>query len=403
MDGKTIVYDITSTYFEKTKCTLAFKGYSRDHRSDKLQIVIALAVTPQGYPFYWKVYQGNTPDVNTVEDFTETIIRLFGVTDLVFVFDRGMVSQTNIDFIEGRKYRYISAIDRNEIQTSTPVDVNQFEGVDGPGIEKLPGFIKYDDGLWYREYNDGGKRHIIGFSPQRQADDRLTRGNRIKRLENGISGLNANLSQAKRSRSKDAVSKLLAAMLNKSNIKKAVNASIEDMPVVGKVREIMSFKVTYVIDQKVLSNMKLTDGLTCFFTNTSPDDYTAAQVIQQYREKNVVEEGFHEIKGIIELRPIYLSLEDRVRAHVTVCIMAYLLYNTLEKKVSRSMGFSASDILLELGRCKINTLAVMSGKEKINVMTQITSDQKEILKHLGYAPKLVEKDFNKVVNAGGYV
>jgi hypothetical protein len=108
MSDAAIVYDITSTFFERTRCTLAFRGYSRDHRPDKLQIVIAMAVTAQGYPFYWKVYDGNTPDVSTVEDFTNQIISLFGLSDFVFVFDRGMTSQENIDYIE-KKALAISA------------------------------------------------------------------------------------------------------------------------------------------------------------------------------------------------------------------------------------------------------------------------------------------------------
>ena len=80
LDDSIIVYDITSTYFEQTRCTLAFRGYSRDHRSDKLQIVIAMAISASGYPLYWKVYEGNTPDVSTVEDFTNQIISLFGLS-----------------------------------------------------------------------------------------------------------------------------------------------------------------------------------------------------------------------------------------------------------------------------------------------------------------------------------
>ena len=143
-----IIYDITSTYFEQTKCTLAFKGYSRDHRPDKLQIVIAMAITTEGYPFYWKVYEGNKPDVATVEDFADNISKLFGVTDFVFVFDRGMVSRDNIDYIEEKGYRFISAIDRNEIRTGTPVDVEQFRGANSSTtLEDMAQFAKYDDGL----------------------------------------------------------------------------------------------------------------------------------------------------------------------------------------------------------------------------------------------------------------
>ena len=163
LSNSVVIYDITSTFFERTRCTLAFRGYSRDHRPDKLQIVIAMAVTAQGYPFYWKVYEGNTPDVSTVEDFTDQIISLLGLSDFLFVFDRGMVSQSNIDYIEEKGFRFISAIDRNEIATSTPADTEQFRGLDENTVpEELAGFYQYDEHLWYREYKSDGYRYIHG-------------------------------------------------------------------------------------------------------------------------------------------------------------------------------------------------------------------------------------------------
>jgi len=302
LDDRTIIYDITSTYFERTRCTLAFRGYSRDHRPDKLQIVIAMAINSQGYPFYWKVYNGNTPDVTTVEDFTDQIIRLFGVTNFVFVFDRGMVSVENIAYIEKKKYRFIGAVDKNEIPTSTPVDIRQFSGVDEHNFSKrLKGFYEYDDTLWYREYQSDNHRYIIGFSPEKQLEERRTRENRIERFRQGIATLNQNLSEAKRNRSKEPVTKTIEALLKKSRLKRAINVTIEDMSVSRGTKPVKSFHVSYSIDRDVIDETQLTDGLTCFYTNTDPADFPANKVIRQYRDKNAVEEGFREIKGVMEL------------------------------------------------------------------------------------------------------
>ena len=149
-----------------------------------------------------------------------------------------------------------------------------------------------------------------------------------------------------------------------------------------------------------VTNIELLDGLTCFYTNTSMNDFSAADVIRQYREKNAVEEGFHEIKGLLELRPIYLTLSDRVRAHVTICILAYLLWNTLEKKVSKSVNQSASDILTELAKCKMHSLTTKPGKESIRTLTRFTEAQLIVLEHLDYPSKPIEKHFKKLV---GYV
>ena len=395
-----IIYDITSTYFEQTKCTLAFKGYSRDHRPDKLQIIIAMAITTEGYPFYWKVYEGNTPDVTTVEGFADNISKLFGVTDFVFVFDRGMVSRDNIDYIEEKGYRFISAIDRNEIRTSTPVDVEQFRGADSnTALQDLAHFAKYDDSLWYREYETAKYRYVIGFSAQKLMDERALRQRRLAKFDAAVAAVNDGLSKAKRSRKRGPVERTVEALLKKTKLKQAVAISISEVAVKNGKKAVNSYIVSYAVDQAVINDIELTDGLTCFHTNTSKDDFSATGIIRQYREKNAVEEGFREIKGVLELRPVYLSLEDRVKAHVTVCILAYLLWNTLEKRVSKSIGMSASDILHELSKCKMHTITATTSHERIRTLTRFTNKQLEILMHLQYDHKPIERHFKKLVAA----
>jgi transposase len=217
LNDKTLIYDLTSTYFEKTKCTIAFKGYSRDHRPDKLQIVIAMAVTSQGYPFYWKVYKGNTPDVSTMQDFIDNLTRLFGMTDFVLVFDRGNVSEDNIKYIKEKQYRFISAIDKNEMAASTPVDTMQFFGIDGSNIESLPMFTQYDEDLWYRTYAQGEARYIISFSPGKQAEERCARKRKIDRFALGVKEINDGLKKAKRNRKLETTVQAVSGLLKRYN------------------------------------------------------------------------------------------------------------------------------------------------------------------------------------------
>ena len=87
-------YDFTSSYFEGSRCVIAKLGYSRDHRPDREQLVIALMITPEGYPFYWRVLAGNTQDITTIESLVSDIKRRFGIEHCTLVFDRGMVSAT---------------------------------------------------------------------------------------------------------------------------------------------------------------------------------------------------------------------------------------------------------------------------------------------------------------------
>jgi len=218
------------------------------------------------------------------------------------------------------------------------------------------------------------------------------------RFEQRIQGLNNNLNQAKRSRKRETVEKAVETMLKKTKAKRAIHVIIEDMPIARSKNCINSFQVTYTVDTSILEDIQLTDGLTCFYTNTCPDVWSAEKVIRQYREKNIVEEGFREIKGLMELRPVYLSLPGQVRAHVTICILAYLLYNTLEKRVSKLVDSSASDILTELGKCKMHTITTNSGAERIKTLTRFNSSQLSILMHLEFKPKAIERHFKKLTS-----
>ncbi|MFC4767108.1 transposase, partial [Effusibacillus consociatus] len=108
--GEGFFYDIISTYMEGSQCVIAKLGYSRDHRPDLQQIVIALMVTPQGSPFYWKVLEGNTQDITTLPSLVNELKSRFGLTKCHLVFDRGMVSSDHLDLLEEQGFTYLSAM-----------------------------------------------------------------------------------------------------------------------------------------------------------------------------------------------------------------------------------------------------------------------------------------------------
>jgi transposase len=264
-------------------------------------------------------------------------------------------------------------------------------------MSDMSNFTQYDKHLWYMEYQSADRRYILGFSQQKQQDERIGRQNRLDRFEQRLKAINSRLAQAKRNRKREALEKAVEALLKKTKMKRAITVTIDDLPIVTGNKTVNSFLVSYSVDANILSDIQLTDGLTCFYTNTNHNTWPTDKVIRQYREKNVIEEGFHEIKGLMELRPVYLSLPKRVRAHVTICVLAYLLYNTLEKRVSKMIDASAADILTELEKCKIHTITTTSGMEQIKTLTRFSEQQLTILKHLEYKPKSIEGHFRKLV------
>lgn len=402
-----VFYDITSSYFEGTKCILAAHGYSRDHRPDRLQVTIALVITPNGYPFYWQVMPGNTQDITTVKDLLTNLKDRFGITECLLVFDRGMVSQDNLKAIAGQKLKYVSAIDKDEI----------------PGLDLLPaefkdlvmdehwreqlvtlGFSVYNQDLYYREQiiqND--RRYILAFDRHAFEEQRKNRQQRLQKAATYLTGYNKELNQAQKSRKQEIITRKIEQQLRKWKLQKVISFQLEPITATtvtqkGKERQVNSFQVTYAIDENHLEQQARLDGITCFVTNQCRDKLSAAQVIQYYRRKNKVEEAFRELKEYLHLRPFYLSREKRVRAHVSICVLGYLLLNALEDKLRQQKETnSVVDTLDILGKCLVNRIGIKGSNNYTESITEVTPDQLEILRKLGLEHLISKKYLGNIL------
>ena len=394
-----VIYDITSTYFEETNCIIAFRGYSRDHRPDKLQIVIALAITPKGYPFYWKVYKGNTQDITTVESFVDDVKKTFGIEKCLLVFDRGMVSSDNIEYIEGAGYEYITAIDKDEIEGLGINDLPAFGEIDENNISKiLNGYQQYDGCLQYKEHIIGEKRYILGFDLGRKMEERTCRQEKIEKFKQSIKNINEDLITACRSRDLQKVQAKVNYLVKRYKFSRIVHTNYEEITLERGKKDIKSYRMDISFNENELKKAGRLDGVTCFYTNTANDRVSAEGVIRQYRQKNRVEESFHEMKSHIKVRPVFVSRSVRVRAHVTICVLACLLLNTLEERIAGMSDVSGMDgILDELGKCKINVLTIKDNTMTHAVITKMTELQKSILRTLGYESICTSKEIKNVL------
>ncbi|WP_139314654.1 IS1634 family transposase, partial [Desulfosporosinus metallidurans] len=121
----------------------------------------------------------------------------------------------------------------------------------------------------------------------------------------------------------------------------------------GTTRIIQSFQLSAAIDKDKEVQKRRLDGITCFITN----DLTIPQgeVVQKYRDKNKIEEAFREMKSQLALRPIYLTRPERVKAHVTICIMAYLLINSMEMMLRKAeIELSSEELLRQVSNCRLS-------------------------------------------------
>lgn len=403
-----LFYDITSSYFEGSKCVLAEFGYSREHRPDRQQIVLALMITREGYPFYWQVLKGNTQDVTTVEALVDTIKERFGIKSCTLIFDRGMVSHDNLALIQEKELWYISALDRDEIKSTGILDLAMPEPVfpeDWEQVLAMREFRPYDeDGLlYYREFCYEECRYILFFDVARFLADFKARKRRLKEAHDWIEAKNQQLQQAKKTRQLPTLERQVKQMLTRKKLQKLLEVKIEPHTVTlinkrNKERTVDTFRLQAVAQPEAEREEQRLDGITCFITNLSKESCSAEEVVAYYRSKNKVEEAFHEIKAHLNLRPINLTRSQRVKAHVTVCIMAYLLLNDMEQCLkARGLKLSPANALKELKACQVSRIEVKGSDKAELKVTEPNPTQLELLKALDCEEVIGKKFVKKVL------
>jgi len=406
-------YDLTSTYLEGSRCLIAKLGYSRDHRPDCEQIVIALMITPEGYPFHWRVLEGNTQDVTTVEQLIQEVNSQYHLQHCTLVFDRGMVSADNLMSLEAMAWNYVSALDRDEIVTTGFLEEALPEPAyphDWEQVLAMREFIPFDENqlLFYREFTREGRRYILTFDVARFLEEYRSQEQRLNKAIAWLEQKNKTLAQAKKARNQEVLIRELETMLKRKRVKRLLKVRLEPREVKvtnarGKERMVHTFQFTYAVNEEERQKEQRLHGLTCFVSNLPAQQASAREVIGWYRRKNKVEEAFREIKSSLELRPIYLTRTERVRAHVSICILAYFLYNDIERRFrEKGLAESPPEVLARLQKCQVNRLEFKNQRRSKLSITEPTEQQKEYLQVLGCKgildPRQVKKVLKKVEN-----
>jgi transposase len=390
--GEAMFYDITSTYMEGSKCVLAKLGYSRDHRPDREQIVIALLVTPNGSPFYWKVLDGNTQDITTLPGLVRELKDRFALKTCHMVFDRGMVSQDHLGLLEDEEMTYLSAMDKNEMACHPLFEQVMPEAATKDDYEQVlavQGFQPIDENEFFfvREERMDRRRYIFSFDVSRFYEDIKSRSKRVHQFLSWINDENASLAIAKKSRKKETVERKVKQMLSKRKLKSMMNVTIKPMErhvpkKDGTLRSVNSFQIHAEIDEEKERELRKRDGMTCFLTNDT--SLPIKEVVHKYRAKNKIEEAFREMKSQLFLRPVHLTRPERVKAHVSVCVLAYLLRNMMEiilRKANQSI--TASDLLQQLQSCQLNEVSLKGHQDTSMTVTEMTQQQRQFIEWLG--------------------
>jgi transposase len=310
-----VFYDTTSTYVEgEGNADLLEYGYSRDRRPDRKQLIVGLATDRDGLPVSSTVFSGNTMDMTTVAGMLERVKR-FKFGRCVFVCDRGMVSDENLKKIEEAEYEYLVG-----------VKLRKLKEVRDKVLGARGRFQRVDETLEVKEALLSGKRYIICRNPEEAEHDRKIR-------EALVSGLEEELSDCK-------TQKQQCAVINHSAKKRFV-------------RCLKSGRL--VLDKKKIAEESRYDGK--YVLLTTDRDLDACELASQYKHLFSVERAFRSLKSGINLRPINHYKNERIKAHVSLCVLSYFIqrYAEITSKVSwetirRHMNrISAVKILLKKG------------------------------------------------------
>ncbi len=345
-------YDLSTSYFVGIKCALSRLGKSKDSRPHRKQVILAIMVNEDGYPFKWDVLPGNTAEATTLKDKVEACRDRFHLKDISLVFDRGIVSEDNLQSIdkdenqgkgesEKRTLKYISTLDKNQIPKIEGVDLQVFKDLTRENIEEeiesLPGFTRYDDLLYYQDLGQvKDKRYILGINPTLFIEGRSNREEKIQLFSQFICQLNRQLQATKRKRSKevikDSVKKELARLKITRFFEKPVLLKINLTRTLpdGSTKKVISYKVSIQRKEAKLRDASLLDGVCSFVTNhiEKKDNqflFPPEKIIYGYRNKRKIEDAFKHLKSFLKIRPFWVNLDEHVKAVYTVCVLAYFL------------------------------------------------------------------------------
>jgi hypothetical protein len=315
LDYELLLYDLTSSYFEGLAegNDLAQRGYSRDHRSDCKQVIVALVVTREGFPVAHYTWPGNTQDLKTVQRLVGAIEARFGKSQRVWVMDRGMISDEALTFLSAEGRRYLLATKRPAL--------NAFQAeLRSPGWQRLP----ENPDVAVKQLTREEVHYLLARSRPRRLKERAIRRRQRRGLAQALKKL---LTRVRSGRLKKRDKILEAVGRLKERFPKArafVTITVSVNPV----------SLNYVWNVAKFRTALLGDG--AYLLRSNQGGWSAQEFWETYIQLTVVERAFRVLKSELLLRPIWHHYSGRTEAHIFVCILAYALWKTLDHLAKRA-------------------------------------------------------------------
>ncbi len=350
-----LLYDVTSTYFEgEAKANpLAQRGYSRDKRGDCKQVTIGLVVSRCGMPLGYEVFAGNRTDVTTMQEIVETMEARYGKSNRIWVMDRGMVSEENLEFLKEESRRYIVGTPKSMLKKFEQQLLSEDWHAIREGLEvKL---CASPDGeaetfILCRSRDRGEKEKAMHERFEKRIEERLTR-------------------MAER-----------CCKQKRNPLKVARAAGLFDVDV--RQRDDGGTELVWKKVKAWQDWSELSEG--CYLLRTNVADWSDEELWKAYIQLTEAEAAFRIHKSDLNIRPVWHQKEDRVLAHILVCFLAYVLWKTLAGLCDRAgLGNEPRRVLEELADIRVVDV-VLPTRQGVEIRKRCVtkpSEHQQILLH----------------------
>ncbi len=364
-----MLYDLTSTYVEGSAPAnpMMRRGYSRDHRPDCLQLVLALIVNTEGFPCSYEVFNGNRADVTTMEVILRMVERKYGKARRIWVMDRGIVSEANLAAIRKRDGQYLVGTPRSqmkEFETQLQED-SHWEQVRAEVQVKLisiPG---------------GAETFILCKTEGRQQKEQAIRNRFATRMERALGNLQKQV-KAGRLKNRDKIHVRIGRLL-------ASHPQVADLYQIALKEQSGQLYLEWSAKADRQQWREVREGAYLLRTNLTAT--TAAELWEKYMQLTEVEAAFRALKSELSIRPLFHQVERRVKAHVMVAFLGFALWVTLKHLLARKQSaWSAAGALAELATLQSAdiVLPTTDAREiRLRRVTEPTAKQKQLLSQLG--------------------
>jgi transposase len=372
VENDVLLYDVTSTCFEgqAEANPQAQRGYSRDHRPDCKQVLVALVVTFDGFPLGYEVFAGNTHDSQTVQTIVAAMEARHGARGRVWIADRGMASAENLAWLRQTGRRTIIGAPKSELKKF------------GPELADRRGWRVVREGVEVKlaRHPDAEETVILCRSDDRRSKEHAMHDKFSRRIERALERLSAPIARSKKPIEPGAVNRQIGRILQQ-NQRAAARFTITLEPDARPA----GFRLRVDHDASFDNSAALSEGAYLLRSNIS--DWSDRQLWKASIQLTQAEAAFRIQKDPLNLRPIWHQREDRVQAHILVCFLAFVLWKSLEMGQQRAgLGNSPRTILEELARIQSHDVVLPTaahGEIRLRGVAQPDAAQAALLDRIG--------------------